>query len=351
MTPAQFLERLNRQGPPAVCLFVGAEAYLRDRCRQALVERALAPELREAGYTRHDLDEVSLAAVLDDARSLFLFAPQRVIWVSSAEVLVTRAGRREGQPEADEALALLKQYASRPTPGVVLAFEAGRYGYEGEGKKRLERLQEALSFIRDQVVLAPLDANEARRLAAQLAAEAGLRLGQLELAALVEATGGEAARIATEIDKLSLYAGGGGSVSVEEIARLVPSAQATTVFGLVSALCRNDRRAALNQLDLLVRQREYLPLALTFLNSLFRHALVAREAGLRSPQQIQAYLSRLGITMWPSRAREVAETAATFSSEGLRTGLLRIQEADKALRDARPDDRIVVERLVLALTS
>lgn len=351
MTAAQFLERLNRQGPPAVCLFVGAEAYLRDRCRRALLERVLPPELREAGYTRHDLEEVSLAAVLDDARSLSLFAPRRLIWVSSAEALLGRAARREGRKEPDETLTLLERYVSRPSPGVVLVFEAGRYDYEGEGKKRLERLQEALSFIRDQVVLARLEVNEARRLAAELSAAAGLRLGRQELAALVEATGGEAVRIAAEVEKLSLYAGGSGSVTEEDIARLVPNAQATTVFALVSALGRGDRRAALHQLDLLVRQGEYLPLALTFLNSLFRHALLAREAGLRTPQQVQAHLSRLGIPMWPSRAREVAETAASFTPEGLRAGLIRIQDADQALRDARPDDRIVMERLVLALTS
>jgi DNA polymerase-3 subunit delta len=351
MTPAQFLERLDRQGPPAVCLFVGAEAYLRDRCRRALIERALAPELREAGYTRHDLDEVSLAEVVDDARSLSLFAPKRVIWANSAEALLGRTARRGSREEPDEALALLERYASRPSPGVVLAFEAGRYDYEGEGRKRLERLQEMLSFIRDQVVLARLDANEARRLAAELAATAGLRLGQAELALLVEATGGEAVRIAAEIEKLSLYAGRGGSVTVEEIARLVPSAQATTIFALVSALGRGDRRTAFSLLDLLVRQGEYLPLALAFLNSLFRHALVAREAGLRSPPQIQAHFSRLGVAMWPARAREIAETAATFSPEALRAGLVRIHEADQALRDARPDDRIVMERLVLALTA
>jgi DNA polymerase-3 subunit delta len=351
MTPAQFLERLNRQGPPAVCLFVGAEAYLRDRCRRALIERALPPELREAGYTRLDLDEVTLAEVVDDACSLSLFAPQRLIWVSSAEALLARAARRGGREEPDEALALLERYGKRPSPGVVLVFEAGRYDYEGEGKKRLERLQEMLAFIRDQVVLARLDPNEARRLAAELAAEAGLRLGQAELALLVEAAGGEATRIANEIEKLSLYAGRGGSVSVEEIARLVPSAQATTIFALVNALGRGDRRAALGVLDLLVRQGEYLPLALAFLNTLFRQALVAREAGLRTPQQIQAHFSRLGVAMWPARAREIAETAATFSPEGLRARLVRIHEADKALRDTRPDDRIVMERLVLALTA
>jgi DNA polymerase-3 subunit delta len=349
MGPAEFLNRLARQGPPAVCLFLGAEAYQRDRCRRALVEKFLPPDLRETGLVRHDLEEVTLAQVVDDACSLSLFAPQRLIWVSSAEVLLPRAGKR-GQEEPDAGLALLERYAARPVPGVVLVLEASRFDYEGEGKKKLDRLAELLSFLGDPVVFARLSPAEAQRLAADLAREAGLRLTAAQLALLVEATGGEAVRIAAEIEKLSLWAGRGGQITEETISRLVPNAQAATIFTLVSALGRADRRKALELLDALVREGEYLPLALAFLGTQFRQALVAKEAGLRSPQQIQSYFARLGAPMWPSRAREVYETATLFSRERLEEALRKTHEADKALRDARPDDRTVLEEFVLAIT-
>jgi DNA polymerase-3 subunit delta len=54
--------------------------------------------------------------------------------------------------------------------------------------------------------------------------------------------------------------------------------------------------------------------------------------------------------MWKSRAEQVAQTAAAFSVEKLRTAAIKIYETDKALRDARPDDRTVMERFVLELT-
>jgi DNA polymerase III delta subunit len=54
--------------------------------------------------------------------------------------------------------------------------------------------------------------------------------------------------------------------------------------------------------------------------------------------------------MWRSRAEQIAQTVAAFSGARLRQAIIRIYETDRALRDARPDDRIVMERFVLELT-
>ncbi|MCW5981144.1 MAG: DNA polymerase III subunit delta [Bryobacteraceae bacterium] len=350
MTPAQFLSKLSRQGPAPVYLFTGAEPYLRERARQALIERTLPPDEREAGFTRLDLGEAKLEDVIDDARTLSLFSPRRLIWASGAEAVLPKTISR-AESESDEgAAAAVARYVRNPTPGVVLVLESNRFEYEGEGKKKLERVQKFYSAIPDQVEFAPFTADEARRLAANLARESGLALTPAQIAQVVEACGGEAARIAIEMDKLATFAAGRGSVTEEDIAKLVPNAQATTIFALVAALGRRDRAKALELLDALVRDGEYLPLALSFLGTQFRHALAAREAGLRGSQQVQAYFSRRGVPMWPSRANDVSQTASLFSESQLRTALETIYLADKALRDARPDDKTVMEAFVFALT-
>ncbi len=89
-------------------------------CRRALVDKVLAPEDRENGLSRHDLEETTLAAVLDDARSLSLFAPNRVVWVSGAESALPR-GRAASDDEnaaAAELAAYLKHPNSRLRAGV-----------------------------------------------------------------------------------------------------------------------------------------------------------------------------------------------------------------------------------------
>jgi DNA polymerase-3 subunit delta len=350
MSPSQFLSKLSRQDPGAVYLFVGSEPYSRGRCRQALLERVLPPEERETGLTRHDLDEVSLNEVIEDARTLSLFTPRRLIWASSAEAPLPRTLARGDGPSDDGAAKPLVSYVRDPTPGVVLVFESSRFEYEGEGKKKLERVQKFYSSIPDQVEFTAYPPEEARRLAVELARQAGLSLTPAQIAQIVDACGVEAARIAMEIEKLAIYAAG-RSVSEQDIASLVPSAQAATTFALVAALGRRDRRKALELLDVLVREGEYLPLALSFLGSQFRQALAAHEAGLRSGQQVQSYFARNGVQMWPSRANDVQQTVSMFSREQLRAGLEKIFRTDAGLRDARPDDRTIMEEFVLAVTS
>ncbi len=352
MTPEQFLAQIRKQPPAPVYLFLGPENYRREQCRKALLDRVLAPEERENGLVRHDLDEVSLAEVVDDARSMSLFAPNRLIWASSAEAVLPRGrGAASADGEAkDSGTGLLAAYAADPVPGVVLVFDAARYEFDGEDKTKIERVRKFYAGIPQQVEFARFSESEAKQLARDLASRAGLKLGASEIELLVESLGADAARVAVEIEKLRLFAGEGGTVSREQIAELVPDSRSTTVFALVAAVGRNDRVRALELLDTLIREGEYLPLALTFLATQFRLALVAKEAGLKSAQQIQAHFSKLGVPMWRSRAEQVAQTVTAFSGRQLSLALSDIFAADRGLRDARPDDRIVLESFVLRMT-
>jgi len=133
--------------------------------------------------------------------------------------------------------------------------------------------------------------------------------------------------------------------------QLVPDARATTVFALVNALGRRDRARALGILDTLTREGEYLPLALAFLSTQFLMALVAREANLKTASQIQSHFQRLGVPMWGSRAEQVQQTVAKFSQPQLERAIKLTFEADRGMRDTRPDDRIVMERFILSLAS
>jgi DNA polymerase-3 subunit delta len=343
MTPDVFLDRLQKSGPAPAYLFLGAEPYNRDRCRRALVEAVLGPEDRETGFTRHDLDQISLVEAIDDARSLSLFASKRVIWLAGAEAAVPRTESDSEDP------AGLAAYVREPSPGTTIVIEASRYDFDGEDKPKLERVQKFFSMIPAQVEFRQFSPEAARSAAQAMAKRAGLQLGLAELAILLEATGGDVARIAVEIEKLKLFAGD-RKVTAEDISSLVTDAQGTTIFALVAALGQGDRTRALEILDLLTREGEYMPLALTFLATQFRMALAAREANLRTAGQIQGHFNKLGARIWPERARQIEQTVQAFPKAKLERAVGKLFETDRALRDARPDDRIVMEELILALT-
>ena len=354
MTPDQFLSRMKKGAIAPAYLFLGAEAYCRDRCRQALLDAVLPPEEREQGLTRYDLRESSLADIVDDARSLSLFAARRLIIVANAEMALPRARAEEDEedPEAPAAgnAQALDGYMQDPTPDVTLLFEAVRFDFEGEEKKRLDRVRKFFAAVQETVELRRYSIEEARIEAQALVKSAGLRMDRDALDLLVEALGADVARIAVEIEKLRLFAGDAKPVTLDEIAALVPDARATTIFALVNALGRRDRKRSLEILDTLTRDGEYLPLALAFLSTQFRMALVAREAGLRSAGQIQGHFTRMGIPVWGARAEQIDQTLRKFGKEQLELGLKLIFEADRGMRSARPDDRIVMEKFIFELT-
>lgn len=352
MTPDQFLGKVKRGAAPAY-LFLGPEAYMRDRCRAGLINAVLSPEERENGIARFDLHDAPLRDVVDDALSLSLFASNRVIIVSNAEDAMPRqkAGEEEEDGDAPSGgVEPLVEYLKNPSPGVTLLMEAVRFDFEGDDKKKNERVRKFYSCVSEVVELRRPGIEEARMRAQSMAKTAGIAIDGQALDLLVESLGGDVARIAVEMEKMSLYSPPDRTIGVEEIADLVPDARVSTIFALVNALGRRDRSRSLEILDALTREGEYLPLALAFLSTQFRMALVASEAGLRSAQQIQGHFTRAGVPMWGSRAEQVASTATKFSRDQLESGMKLIFEADRDLRSPRPDDRIVFENLILKLT-
>ena len=351
MTPAQLLGLVKQGKRPPTLLLLGPEAYDKRRIKEALM--AGVPE---GSLSEHDLAELTLAEVLDDARALSLFATDRLIWVLNGEAALPR-GRASDETEDEEGAASgsgnaapLASYIKDPTPGVMLVIEAVRFDFEGDDKRKQERVRKFYGAIASIVELRRYAAHEARAEAEALMSRAGVRMDSSTLDLLIEAMGADIARIAVEIEKLALFAGD-RPVNMDDIAALAPEARTVTIFALVNALGRRDRVRSLETLDTLVKDGEYLPLVLAFLSTQFRMALVAREAGLRAAGQIQSHFTRLGLPVWGSRADQIAQTASKFSQAQLENAVKLISQTDRRLRDARPDDRSIMEQFVVELTA
>jgi DNA polymerase-3 subunit delta len=352
LTPEQFVARIAKQPPAPAYLFLGQEGYQRRVCKNALLDRLLPGEQRADGLTQIDLENTTLCEVLDDARALSLFSTDRVMWISSAELALPRRlteSDDDSQSAQKSPASDLASYLAAPTPGTVLVFECSRYDFAGEDRAKLERVEKFYSNL-PTIEFRQFTLESSRFLAQQLAKQHGLRIPGAELAVLLDAVGGDANRLVAEIEKLSLFVGGERAVTMEDLRSLVPNAAQSTIFMLVNALGRRDRPGALRSLDILLREGEYLPLALTILNTQFRYALAVKEAGLTSAQQAQSFFAKLNIRMWRERAEQVVATAAAFTQNHLERAVALIYDTDKRFREGYKDDRIIMESLVLALT-
>ncbi len=352
MKPRKFLQQIKTSTPAAGYLFLGGEQFYRDLCRRALVTAALgadaAPGDDSEAVVEFDLSQQPIEKLLDDARTLSLFATSRLIVGQRAEAALPKRVTSAGSPESEA----LSRYFRDPTPGVVILIEATRYdSADRDDKAKIERVAKFFASVPERIDLERLSSSEAMSTAAAWAKRLKLTIGQETLAELVELLAGDMGRIANELEKLSLYVEKEAPVTSADIEALVPEARQSGMYEFSDALSRKDRRRALDVLDTLAGTGEYWPIQINLLAGLFRHALVVSEQKLRNVQDVGRFFQGHGLRMWPTRARQVLEIAGRFTRAELETALRRLFHADRDLRRQRPDDRIIMEQLVLSLTS
>lgn len=163
-----------------------------------------------------------------------------------------------------------------------------------------------------------------------------LKLGNSEARRLVTLTGHDTQAIATELDKLSLYAGQ-GTVEMEDIEAVCWISPEVRIWDLTDALGARDRRRVFLSLEALLGEQT-APTSVFF--SLARHlkylveVVAARERG-EDPAQAAA---ALGLKPFP--ARKVVEQSQDFTAAGLRRAMMIFSDLDadmKGRSELRPD--------------
>src|SRR5438270_4565999 len=131
----------GRKLRPAYVL-VGDEVFFRDQCRAALLQHLVPADMRD--FSLHDLDlaQVSIAEVLDRARTPSLMAPFQVLFVRGVKELYGRGSH------ADE-FAAIEAYMKDPNPDAAIIFVADHISIPADvrrmkmqDKDRYERIRE-----------------------------------------------------------------------------------------------------------------------------------------------------------------------------------------------------------------
>ena len=98
----RFVSEVQARRLRTAYVFVGDEAFFRRRCREAILQHLVPPELRDFSLFDFDLAETDLAEILDRARTPSLMAPFQVFFVRGVKTLFGR-GSNEEKPAAIEA--------------------------------------------------------------------------------------------------------------------------------------------------------------------------------------------------------------------------------------------------------
>jgi DNA polymerase III subunit delta len=336
-------------------VLAGDEIYLYERCRRAVIDSLIDPSLREFSLSDLDLAETSIFHVLDLARTPSLMAPFQIIFVRNLKNLYTRGAKKEE-------FAALKDYFRSPNPQAVLIFVADHLRIPADlrrmdlqDKERFERIRETLGDDCGVVELARVDEADAVRWLLATAESREMKFDPDAARELADALGADMMLIASELEKLMLYAFDRKRITLGDVETMVLAAKQRSLYELTDAISARDKPRALALLHGLLNASDGGEDSaighLYMLARTFRQMIVILEKNVRDSRAIWQALWQ-GFRMPPFAAEDLIRQARRYSSRRELTQKLRlIANADLELRSSPPDKRLVLERLVMQLAS
>ncbi|MGA3349494.1 MAG: DNA polymerase III subunit delta, partial [Candidatus Sulfotelmatobacter sp.] len=339
-----------------VYVFVGDEAFFRKRFRDAILEYLVPIDLRDFSLFEFDLAENDLAEVLDRARTPSLMAPFQVFFVRGVKNLFGRGSN-------EEKLAAIEEYCKNPNPDALIVFVADHISIpadvrrmEMQDKERYQRIRETMGQYCGIVELARVEEGEAVRWIADYCASRNLpvKIDADGARELVDALGGDMMMISNELEKLMLYVGARNRITLGDVETMVLAAKQRSLYELTDAISAKERVRALEVLDAILSSGEGEEASIGHIYMLaktFRQMLVILERNVRDQRMLWAALWQ-GFRVPPFAADDIIKQARRYKSRRDLTRAIRfVAKADLALRSNPVSKRMVLERLVIDLTT
>ena len=340
ISPVELLGRLEKGKPVAAILLLGEEVYLRDACREQLIETFVPEAARTWAVSRYSAERGETQAALEQAQTMAMLSPQQVVFLEDAEAI-----EKLGEKNRDEAVAQLGAYLEDPAPFTVLVVEVTVLDQRMKLGKMLA--EKAL------VVECGLGENAGERQAAAVALaraigkEQGVEFEKGAAEDLAEFVAADLMCLKTEIDKLATYAADKKIIARADVTALVISEKTTTVWELADLLASRQPKKALEFLDRLLRDGEEPLQMLGAITWMYRKLIEASEVkGVTNGWQAARALG-----MRPEQAELALQNARKISKPRLLAGLRALRNADDQLKGSGAEPRTVMEFLVAQLTS
>jgi DNA polymerase-3 subunit delta len=335
-------------------VFVGDEAFFRRKCRDAILQHLIPADVRELSLYDMDLAEIDLREILDRARTPSLMAPFQVFFIRGVKSLY-------GRGKHDEEFEAIKEYFANPNPDAMLIFIADHISIPADvrrmdmtDKERYERIRETLGEYCPVLELARVEEGDAVSWAIQAASLEDVKLDADAARELVDSLGGDMMMIANELEKLVLFVGEKKRIGLGDVETMVLAAKQRSFYELTDAISSRDRERALEVLDAILSSGDGEEAAighLYMLSRTFKQMLVIFERNVRDSRALWQALWQ-GFRLPPFAAEDVIKQARRYKSRRELTSAIRkVARADLALRSNAVSKRLVLENLVLDLTS
>ncbi|MFM7203064.1 MAG: DNA polymerase III subunit delta [Myxococcota bacterium] len=336
----QELDTLNQQLKKGqvypLYLLYGEEEFQRSRAMERLQQHVLKGIPVDFNFNQFYAKEVEIQRVLDTANLYPMMAPRRLVILRNVEEL------KEG------ALDKLSKYTEKPSPTTVFVM----VGEKVDGRKKFVQQTKkqglALEFktLYDRQLKGWLKV-EVRELNKTMAEDV--------LTAFIDLVGDNLRELHSELQKVSLYVGNRGSITLDDLKAVISDVSLDDVFDLSDAIGAKDAGRAVMQLrrmydmDPETHAQKLIPPLYRYLTQLYR-ARLAMQHGT-SPAELKPLMLSAGVNerMYWKWEKETLPLVQKRSLAELERQVRRIYEAQVELRTRRAPDEVQLEALLLDL--
>ncbi|MCC2669057.1 MAG: polymerase subunit delta [Armatimonadetes bacterium] len=227
-----------------VYLLWGQEELRKREALQQLIEELVPAEDRDLDVEYLDASNSGMSgdAILHAARDRAMFSERRV-------VIVLNAGRLRGPRHQRTQDTLAQGIATLPEFATLILMVYADDSDERRGRSPFgEKLMAAIKANGTVKQFSALKPEEMAELAVSEAALGGKKLAGPAAAQLANRVGADSQRLVHEVRKLISYVGDRTSISINDVTELVAPPPDDSIWHLLDAMMKGDRRQAINVL-------------------------------------------------------------------------------------------------------
>jgi len=321
--------------PIYVCY--GTESYLMQEFIQYLMNKWIAPEERDFAVSKFDLAETNIAEVIDDAETLPFVGEKKLIIAKDASFLTAAKDNSKIEHRIDR----LTEYLLSPAEFSIIVFTVS-----ADKLDERKKIVKAIGQKKAAVPFPPMVGDDLTHWVRRQSDKLRLSYTGGADQTLIMNCGGNLQMLAGEIQKLSLYAGEGGTVDQETVERLVARNTEQNVFLMIDEMVRLRLDRALGIYYELLKHKEEPIKILALMARQFRNMLLIKQLSTQgvTGQQMASQLS-----MHPYAVKIAAEQAKAFDSVKLQQALKQLADADYRMKTGQIDKVLALELFMLGL--
>jgi DNA polymerase-3 subunit delta len=314
--------------PNLLCLY-GEENYFISRALEDIERAIISPDMREFNYQQVYGKGFEGARLRDDARTLPVFAAQRMIVI-----------RRIDEASAAE-LERLQPYLKEAVPETILVATAEKIDGRRKFYQDFKKHGQMVEFKK-------LYENKLPGFVQQRAKECGFELTDDAMSRFCRRVGTNLQEVAAELEKLAAFLGDKNLADVSDIDAVISNTRIESIFGLTDAVGARDAGKAIGMLHRILEDGTAPLAALAMLVRHFRQLWKASELltqGVSRKEMPRA----IGVN--PYFLDGLLAQARRFERHEYRMAFDNFVETDLALKSSGSKPAILLERLLLAIVN